>query len=187
VDATAFLDYYVEAVLPLGMPPGPIAIQLFSNAFANAGGNAAAAAWIEYDGTKIAEACAGPSCDPGSPPSWIARKLTIGTFSGVIFEITIAADGSAGVPEGDSNAGIDPYLVVDPSTPNASLVTLVFSPGIDNAPLPSAEVPEPSTWVMILGGFAGLGFAGYLASRKSASNCGNLHRQPPVSREARPI
>jgi hypothetical protein len=31
-----------------------------------------------------------------------------------------------------------------------------------------AGVPEPSTWVMMLIGFAGLGFTGYRASRKSA-------------------
>ena len=29
-------------------------------------------------------------------------------------------------------------------------------------------VPEPSTWAMMLLGFAGLGFAGYRASRKAA-------------------
>ncbi len=33
----------------------------------------------------------------------------------------------------------------------------------------STGVPEPSTWAMMLIGFAGLGFAGYRASRKSAS------------------
>ena len=32
-----------------------------------------------------------------------------------------------------------------------------------------APVPEPSTWAMMVLGFAGLGFAGYRASRKSAS------------------
>jgi hypothetical protein len=30
-------------------------------------------------------------------------------------------------------------------------------------------IPEPSTWVMMLAGFAGLGFAGYRASRKSVA------------------
>jgi len=29
-------------------------------------------------------------------------------------------------------------------------------------------VPEPSTWAMMLLGFAGLGFAGYRASRRTA-------------------
>jgi hypothetical protein len=33
----------------------------------------------------------------------------------------------------------------------------------------TATVPEPSIWVMMLTGFAGLGFAGYRASRKSAA------------------
>jgi hypothetical protein len=32
-----------------------------------------------------------------------------------------------------------------------------------------AVIPEPATWVMMLAGFAGLGFAGYRASRKSAA------------------
>jgi PEP-CTERM motif len=30
-------------------------------------------------------------------------------------------------------------------------------------------VPEPSTWAMMLVGFAGLGFAGYRASRRTAA------------------
>jgi hypothetical protein len=33
----------------------------------------------------------------------------------------------------------------------------------------AGAVPEPSTWAMVLIGFSGLGFAGYRASRKSAS------------------
>ena len=32
-----------------------------------------------------------------------------------------------------------------------------------------SPVPEPSTWAMMLLGFAGLGFAGYRASRKTAA------------------
>jgi hypothetical protein len=36
--------------------------------------------------------------------------------------------------------------------------------GIENV----SAVPEPSTWAMMLLGFAGLGFAGYRASRKTA-------------------
>ena len=34
---------------------------------------------------------------------------------------------------------------------------------------PALNAPEPSTWAMILIGFAGLGVAGYLASRKTAA------------------
>jgi hypothetical protein len=32
-----------------------------------------------------------------------------------------------------------------------------------------ASIPEPSTWAMMLLGFAGLGFAGYRASRRSVA------------------
>jgi hypothetical protein len=34
---------------------------------------------------------------------------------------------------------------------------------------PAPAIPEPSTWAMMLIGFAGLGYAGYRASRKSAA------------------
>jgi PEP-CTERM motif len=42
---------------------------------------------------------------------------------------------------------------------NVAPVGSIVSPG----------VPEPSTWLMMLAGFAGLGFAGYRASRKGAA------------------
>ena len=32
-----------------------------------------------------------------------------------------------------------------------------------------AAIPEPSTWAMMLLGFAGLGFAGYRKTRKAVS------------------
>ena len=34
------------------------------------------------------------------------------------------------------------------------------------------ELPKPSTWAMMVLGFAGLGFAGYLSSRKAATIVG---------------
>jgi hypothetical protein len=36
------------------------------------------------------------------------------------------------------------------------------------AEIAGTAVPEPSSWAMMLVGFAGLGFAGYRASRRSA-------------------
>ena len=43
-----------------------------------------------------------------------------------------------------------------------------------NSPLFFAEltVPEPSTWAMMILGFASLGFAGYRVSRKAAAVIG---------------
>ena len=42
----------------------------------------------------------------------------------------------------------------------------IFGPNFD-VTLGASAVPEPSTWAMMLLGFAEIGFAGYLASRKS--------------------
>jgi hypothetical protein len=41
--------------------------------------------------------------------------------------------------------------------------------GIDNVKLMSSAVPEPSTWAMLILGFAGLGFMGYRRKSKPAS------------------
>ncbi len=44
-----------------------------------------------------------------------------------------------------------------------------YLPGNANVEfVPAAPVPEPSTWVMMVVGFAGLGFAGYRSNRQAA-------------------
>jgi hypothetical protein len=50
------------------------------------------------------------------------------------------------------------------SPTNCEGVAPIITP-VDSNPTPA--VPEPSTWAMMLVGFAGLGFAGYRASRKT--------------------
>ncbi len=64
---------------------------------------------------------------------------------------------------GTANLTIDPFLEIDPNFAFDQDFALDFSPGLFPA------VPEPSTWAMMLLGFAGLGFAGYRASRKRAA------------------
>ena len=44
-----------------------------------------------------------------------------------------------------------------------------FTPDYTSAGGLIFNVPEPSTWAMMVVGFAGLGFAGYRASRKAAA------------------
>ena len=46
-------------------------------------------------------------------------------------------------------------------------------------------VPEPSTWTMMLAGFAGLGYAGYRASQRTAADLGLRHRTTGRSRRVR--
>jgi len=55
-------------------------------------------------------------------------------------------------------------ISVDPSFPFLSDVSLSFSPGVGNM----QAVPEPSTWAMMLLGFAGIGFMAYRRKAKSA-------------------
>ena len=69
---------------------------------------------------------------------------------------TITADGSV--------FKIDSFfdVVIDVSIPGTTLSKSV-------GPILLVAVPEPSTWAMLLLGFAGLGFAGYRRSRKIAA------------------
>ena len=64
------------------------------------------------------------------------------------------------VPGGSvfNSVEMDPGFSIAPGTPNAALYTFSFSPGV-------TDVPEPSTWAMMLLGFAGLGYAGYRRAR----------------------
>ncbi len=53
---------------------------------------------------------------------------------------------------------------------NAPIDGPLFANGIMIDPqIPGLPVPEPSTWAMMFLGFAGLGFAGYRASRRSVA------------------
>jgi len=72
------------------------------------------------------------------------------------------------VPGGKTtvSAFVDPYFSVAPGTPNLGEYSLVFSSGVGNPPI-ATGVPEPSTWALLLIGFAGLGFAAFRRSRES--------------------
>jgi PEP-CTERM motif len=57
--------------------------------------------------------------------------------------------------------GLTSTATIDPTfTSSATAGTLIFSPGIGRT------VPEPSTWTMMLLGFAGLGYAAYRRGRQ---------------------
>ncbi len=65
----------------------------------------------------------------------------------------------------DLSAFIDPTFTI--ASPNPDLYQLFFSSGITNDPI-SGAVPEPSTWAMMLLGFAGVGFMAYRRKSKPA-------------------
>jgi hypothetical protein len=65
-----------------------------------------------------------------------------------------------------SDAGVAFFLGYG-DIPTATLESLISSD--ITAFQTGAPVPEPSTWAMMLLGFAGLGFAGYRASRRTTA------------------
>ena len=68
-------------------------------------------------------------------------------------------------PSGTATAFLDPYLSLDPSLV-AQGYSIITSEGIGNSSTVNSAVPEPSTWAMMILGFAGVGFT---ARRKSKS------------------
>jgi hypothetical protein len=88
--------------------------------------------------------------------------------TGQVYKIVLLAgdstylfDGSGNDPgpyHTDISSYIDPVLTIDSA--NADQYSLALSPGVVQSPV-LGGVPEPSTWAMMLVGFAGLGYAGY--------------------------
>jgi hypothetical protein len=98
--------------------------------------------------------------DPKPPSIPLSFNVVNGDPVIVFAEIEGVGDSLGGI----ANLGDPPTLSLDlPKGAAVSTASGVF----DN--FVSATVPEPSTWAMMLIGFAGLGVAGYRTSRKAVS------------------
>jgi hypothetical protein len=104
-------------------------------------------------------------CSPPTPFGSTQFEVTAGDF----YEVDLYTRGQGQIAcvgcSARGTAEVDPFLQIDPGFGQAADFQLVLSPGIGNfAP---GTVPEPSTWAMMLFGFAGLGFLGYRKTRKA--------------------
>lgn len=97
---------------------------------------------------------------PSDNEGQFLQTLTIDP--GVEYKVTMMASASAS-QTASAMASIDPFLSISPSCNCSGDFNLVLSAGIAND---SPAVPEPSTWAMMLLGFAGLGYAGYRRNRR---------------------
>jgi hypothetical protein len=92
-----------------------------------------------------------------------------------VFDATLAANtlfnfGGTGVSQFEV-LGIDPSLGLDPNNPVAFVTALTFEgTGTFTGTMTPvvAAVPEPSTWAMMILGFAGVGFMAYRRGSKPA-------------------
>jgi hypothetical protein len=132
---------------------------------------------------------------PGSSASngYVIVGLTVFNYTGAVVEYTIpttgfyyvaavGAQGGPGFPGGGYGAGVGGIVLLDAGT---ELDIVVGGAGIDNflnvfnsgggggsfvwdpVAIPVQPVPEPSTWTLMLLGFAGLGYAGWRAQRQT--------------------
>ena len=88
---------------------------------------------------------------------FISQNLSLPV--GQILTVSMAAQAYVAQATDTISVAIDPVFTL--LAPYDNEYTILFSPGILN----TAAVPEPSTWAMMLIGFAGLGWAGYRARR----------------------
>jgi hypothetical protein len=81
-----------------------------------------------------------------------------------IYSVHMTAEGAA-TRTASFFANVDPVFTIDPSLANADQYSFLFSDGVGNSP---SAVPEPSTWAMMILGFAGVGFMAYRRRSKPA-------------------
>ena len=149
----ANLDYWFQVV---GPPHTFVGVIIDSLLQASTSGEAQAGANLQFNGATFGIACFGSPFACGSLPASDQVSKTVIVSTDFQNEIRIAAIAVAD-SGGEADASADPFLRIDPSTPNADLFTLVFSAGIINEPsTPPGGVPEPSILVLLIVGLASL-------------------------------
>jgi hypothetical protein len=128
------------------------------------GSSGQADGYIYGDSLQLGQVCAG-SCSNG-----VTAKLD-GTLQfqfdalnephSIELSMILSATGNGGFASGS----LDPFISIDPITPNAANLSLEFSANVANG-LPVAATPLPGTLPLFAGG---LGFLGYLSRRRKTA------------------
>lgn len=126
--------------------------------------------YVRTDGGVLNPTTFGPWLPSVFNPESFTMSGSISMNVGDTVMIRLMADATS-IATNSSSVFIDPYAFFDLSAPDASLYGLVFSPGIGNDPVTpiSSAVPEPSTWAMMIFGFAGVSYLAYRRRNRTAS------------------
>jgi hypothetical protein len=145
------LSYQFEAYNPSGSGMIPIVVQA-----SGMGSGASATTALDVAGYQSPDTA-----------NWTLNQ-TLMFQANTAYTVTLTVEGQAnassnGISSSSSSFSdsVDPTFSIASGFSDASDYTLDFSPGID-------AVPEPSTWVMMLLGFCGLGFMAYRQKSKLA-------------------
>jgi hypothetical protein len=93
-------------------------------------------------------------CNPQScEETELADTLSHQARSGSTFDsVTLRVEAQApitGISNETARAFADPFIFIDPAFPDASLYSIVVSPGVGNARVDPGVVPEPATlWLL---------------------------------------
>ena len=124
---------------------------------------------VSYDNLFYADGSSPQTCTIPSPPSALPPGNYGGYFDNYGVMFTLANGDYVDLySNGDiqaTQAGAEPVTL----PPYGVVVVTSAGPDYTSAQGLAFSTPEPSTWVMMALGFAGVGFAGYRASRKSAA------------------
>ena len=157
------LYYYVDIV----GPAGPVTVGVHSTGIATAfsenplytGTGSASVQIFTSDGSIFDRALA--QSQLARPSESFNLSTTVQENANTEFEVILDVDVSVMTSSGTASGYgfVDPYFFIPISDPDAGDYTILTSAGIGNSPV--SGVPEPSTWALMLIGFAGIGFAGY--------------------------
>jgi hypothetical protein len=153
-------------------PPSatPIPIFVQGSAEVSSGADGRAEAYFAYQAgltIDLVSSSAGLSLTINGLPTPVADGLynfnmSVPSYPGTPYDVTMEVN-SGVLNAGSASAFLDPYFYIDPTFAFASEYSVIVSAGIGNTP--PGSVPEPSTWAMLLIGFAGLGYAEYARRR----------------------
>jgi hypothetical protein len=167
--ASGDINYFFAVVGGTAGDSVPVLVHAGLDVDATLSGTASASIVVttNFGSPAVAEVCAGTSCtEEGDFGGVLAVLAESGQFNTISLTAVSEEAFSLG---GRAGASADPLITIDPSFADAAEYSIVVSPGVANALPPAMAVPEPSTWAMMLLGFAGLSLAGYRANRKSVS------------------